>query len=99
MSAGIGSEFSISKSTSDGYTATGFLNDKLTHPSFAQQFKKNSIPSGSYSKKKQIGFYGNLNLNWDNRYILDGTIRADGSSLSDVNHVLHRSGLWVQPGT
>lgn len=81
MSAGIGSEFSISKSTSDGYTATGFLNDKLTHPSFAQQFKKNSIPSGSYSKKKQIGFYGNLNLNWDNRYILDGTIRADGSSL------------------
>ena len=81
MSLGVGSEFSTSKSTSDGYSATGFLNDKLTHPSFAQQFRKNSKPSGSYDQQKLIGFYGNLNLNWDNRYILDGSIRADGSSV------------------
>lgn len=40
MSLGVGTEFTTSNSTSDGYTATGFLNDKLTHPSFAQQFEK-----------------------------------------------------------
>lgn len=85
MSLGIGTEFQTSRSNSDGYTATGFLNDKLTHPSYAQQFKRNSTPSGTYDKTKQIGFFGNLNFNWDNRYILDGSIRIDGSSVFGRN--------------
>lgn len=81
LSAGAGVEFTTSKSTTDGYTATGFLNDRLTHPSFAQQFRDNSTPSGSFDKSKSVGFLGNVNLNWDNRYILEGSIRADGSSV------------------
>lgn len=40
MSLGVGTEFTTSNSTSDGYTATGFLNDKLTHPSFASNSRK-----------------------------------------------------------
>ena len=81
MSLGVGTEFTTSNSTSDGYTATGFLNDKLTHPSFAQQFKKSSSPSGAFDKQRLIGFFGNANLNWDNRYILDFSYRTDGSSV------------------
>lgn len=81
MSLGIGSEFSTANSNSDGYTATGFLNDKLTHPSYAQQFQKNSSPTGSYNKTKLISFFGNVNLNWNNRYIADFTYRTDGSSV------------------
>ncbi len=81
MSLGIGTEFSTKNSTSDGYTATGFLNDKLTHPSFAQQFRKSSSPSGAFDKQRLIGFLGNINLNWDNRYILDFSYRTDGSSV------------------
>lgn len=80
LSVGVGSELISTRSESDGYTATGFLNDKLIYPSYAVQFKKNSTPSGSFDRAKSVGFFGNANLNWDNRYILDFTYRTDGSS-------------------
>lgn len=80
VSVGVGSELISTRSESDGYTATGFLNDKLIYPSYAIQFKKGSTPSGSLDRAKSIGFFGNANLNWDNRYILDFTYRTDGSS-------------------
>lgn len=80
LSVGLGSELLTSKSNSEGFVATGFLNDKLVYPSYALQYQKNSHPSGSFDKSKSIGFLGNVNLNWDNRYILDFTYRTDGSS-------------------
>lgn len=79
-SIGVGSELITSSNSLDGYTATGFLNDKLVYPSYALQFLKGSSPSGTFDKARSIGFFGNLNLNWDNRYILDFTYRTDGSS-------------------
>lgn len=80
ISIGLGTELLTSKSTLDGYIATGFLNDKLTYPSYALQYQKNSKPNGSFDKSKSIGFMGNINMNWNNRYILDFTYRTDGSS-------------------
>lgn len=80
VSVGVGSELITTRSESDGYTATGFLNDKLIYPSYALQFKQGSTPSGSLDRAKSIGFFGNANFNWDNRYILDFTYRTDGSS-------------------
>lgn len=80
VSLGVGCELITTRSETDGYVATGFLNDKLIYPSYALQFKKSSQPTGSFDKSKSIGFFGNLNLNWDNRYIADFTYRTDGSS-------------------
>lgn len=80
LSLGVGSEIITESSNSEGFTATGFLNDKLVYPSYALQFKEGSVPTGSFDKAKSVGFFGNLNLNWDNRYILDFTYRTDGSS-------------------
>ena len=79
-SLGLGSELITSSNQMDGYVATGFLNDKLVYPSYALQFAKGSSPTGSFDKARSIGFFGNMNLNWDNRYILDFTYRTDGSS-------------------
>ena len=80
FSLGLGTELQTSKSTDDGYVATGFLNDKLIYPSYALQFQKNSKPTGYFDKSRLVGFFGNANMNWDNRYILDVTYRTDGSS-------------------
>lgn len=77
---GVGTEFTTTKTQEDGYTATGFVNDKLTYPSYAQQFQKNGKPSGYFDKGKTIGFFGNLNVGWNNRYIVDFSLRTDGSS-------------------
>lgn len=80
VSVGLGSEIITTSSETDGYVATGFLNDKLIYPSYALQFQKSSTPTGSFDKARSVGFFGNTNLNWDNRYILDLTYRTDGSS-------------------
>ena len=80
LSVGVGSELISTRSESDGYVATGFLNDKLIYPSYAIQFLKNSRPTGSFDRAKSVGFFGNANFNWDNRYILDFSYRTDGSS-------------------
>lgn len=80
VSLGLGSELITEDSQMEGFTATGFLNDKLVYPSFALQYLAGSTPTGSFDKAKSIGFFGNLNMNWDNRYILDFTYRTDGSS-------------------
>lgn len=80
VSVGVGSEIITTSSKSDGYTATGFVNDKLVYPSYAIQFLKSSAPSGSFDKARSIGFFGNANFIWDNRYILDLSYRTDGSS-------------------
>lgn len=77
---GVGTEFTTPKTQEDGYTATGFVNDKLTYPSYAQQYQRNGKPSGYFDKGRTIGFLGNINLGWDNRYIVDFSLRTDGSS-------------------
>ncbi len=80
MSFGLGAELITEKSEMEGFTATGFLNDKLIYPSYALQYLSGSTPSGSFDEARSVGFFGNLNLNWDNRYILDFSYRTDGSS-------------------
>lgn len=80
VSVGIGSELTTTSSESDTYTITGFLNDKLTNPAFGLKFKENSNQRGTFDRAKSIGFLGNVNLNWSNRYILDFSFRTDGSS-------------------
>ena len=77
---GVGTEFTTQKTQEDGYTATGFVNDKLTYPSYAQQYQRNGKPSGYFDKGRTIGFLGNINLGWGNRYIVDFSLRTDGSS-------------------
>lgn len=77
---GVGTEIITSHSQTDQYIATGFVNDKLNYPSYALQYQKNGKPSGNFDKSKSVGFFGNLNLGWDNRYIADFTYRTDGSS-------------------
>lgn len=41
---------------------------------------KRTAPSGYFDKGRTIGFFGNINIGWDNRYIADFSLRTDGSS-------------------
>lgn len=56
LSANIGSELSTSDLTGEGFTAVGFLSDKLKHVQYAQQFKEDSKPTGSFDKSRMVGF-------------------------------------------
>lgn len=58
----------------------GFPNENLDYISFATQYEKSGSPSGSEYTSRLVGFLGNLNYSWDERYLLDLSFREDASS-------------------
>lgn len=78
--AGIGGEINTSDKNSNGYILTGFPDDRYSDPAFAIQYKENTKATSTESLTRSIGFFGNLNYIYDNRYFLDGSVRYDGSS-------------------
>jgi TonB-linked SusC/RagA family outer membrane protein len=65
---------------SEGYTAVGFMNDRLSHISFAKQFQKYSSPDGYEELTRLAGMFSNFGYSFDNRFLVDFSARMDGSS-------------------
>ncbi len=80
LSVGVGSNITTMNLAGDGYTATGFLNDKMNFVQYAQKFLKDSRPTGAFDKMRLIGYFTNVNVGYDNRYFIDASYRTDGSS-------------------
>ncbi|MBP3942621.1 SusC/RagA family TonB-linked outer membrane protein [Sphingobacteriaceae bacterium WQ 2009] len=74
--------FNMSSRNSDQYRikTLGFGYDQLDHLLFSSQYEPNSKPSGDESTIHRISFLANLNYAYDNRYLVDFSIRRDGSS-------------------
>ncbi|MBP3285482.1 MAG: SusC/RagA family TonB-linked outer membrane protein, partial [Prevotella sp.] len=60
--------------------AEGFPNDNLDYISFGTQYEKNGSPDGDEYTSRLMGFLGNLNYSFDERYLLDLSFREDASS-------------------
>lgn len=75
-----GAQLNHDESNSFGLMVKGFPNDRLDDLLFGLQYSSTK-PSGSYSMKRTAGFYGNISYAYGNRYLLDGSFRADGSSV------------------
>lgn len=77
---GAGAEVNQQESSSYGFTATGFADDRYSDPAFAIQFLKDSRPSSSESTVRSMGFLANFNYIYDDRFFMDLSGRYDGSS-------------------
>lgn len=77
---GVGANMLTTFKDGEGFTATGFLNDEMTFVEYAAQFQENSKPVGVNDKSRLVGFFGNLNYGFDNKYYVDASFRTDGSS-------------------
>lgn len=60
--------------------AEGFPDDNLDYISFATQYEKNGSPDGDEYTSRLVGFLGNLNYSYDERYLFDFSLREDASS-------------------
>ncbi len=80
------------KKNNDGFglSVEGFYNDDLTwyNMSYAQSILgvQNSVQSGYVDNIRNISFYGRANYSFDSRYMIQATIRRDGSSVFGVNN-------------
>ena len=80
------------KKNNDGFglSVEGFYNDDLLwyNMSYAQTILgvQNSVQSGYRENVRNISFYGRANYSFDSRYMIQATIRRDGSSVFGKNH-------------
>ncbi len=60
--------------------AEGFPYDRLDNLLFANQYQANGRPSGDEATTRRVGLVYSGNYSYDNRYLIDLSIRRDGSS-------------------
>ncbi|GEP98827.1 SusC/RagA family TonB-linked outer membrane protein [Chitinophaga cymbidii] len=77
--AGMRLEQSASKMSS--YQVEGFVDDDFANPNFAFGYPEGSRASYQESIRRGAGFYLNTGYSFDQRYLLDATVRSDGSSI------------------
>lgn len=75
-----GVNISQTEGTSTEIRAQGFPNDKMTDISFARQYYKDTRPSTSYDIKRLAGLLLTANYAYDSKYLLDLSLKVDGSS-------------------
>ena len=78
-----GFDYSIAQEKNHNYTfiVEGFPDKKLDFIGNALQYEKNGVPTGTEELSRRVGFTGNVNYIYDNRYYMDLSFRVDGSSL------------------
>ena len=68
-------------SLSEGMTAWGFLNNHVDYITFAKQYAEGGKPSGSETRTRSLGITGAANYSYDERYLVDFSLRFNGSSV------------------
>jgi TonB-linked SusC/RagA family outer membrane protein len=74
------------------FQTRGFPNSLLAYPSFGTSYDMVSTgsggikPGGSEDILRSAGFFGTLNYSWKNKYFVDFSGRADGSSKFGANN-------------
>lgn len=70
------------------FTAIGFANDRFTSIGFAKGYAEDGKPLSRLEKARLFGSFFSVNYSYKNRYLMDGTVRIDGSSKFGVNNKL-----------
>ncbi len=62
-------------------TAYNFPNSNMDHIGMGIEYGDGDQPDGDYEISRLMGVVANFNYGYDNRYLVDASIRSDGSSL------------------
>lgn len=81
INAVFGGDIYHTKSTAEGYTAEGFPAGDFTKPSFAAGYLENGVPYYRDAISRAVNGYLNLGYAFRDRYLLDFSLRENGSSV------------------
>ncbi|WDF57408.1 SusC/RagA family TonB-linked outer membrane protein [Mucilaginibacter sp. KACC 22063] len=84
LQALVGTTFQQTKATGLSLTGTGYSNEALIYSLTAASTVTTSYNNNS--TYKYTAAFGRLNYNWEDKYIVDGTFRRDGSSRFGANN-------------
>ena len=89
--------YNIYEKKDDRYSVTGqnYPNANMDHVGMGTQYLEGGRPTGDYSITRLIGLVANGNYSFNNRYMVDLSMRGDASSLFGSNN---RWGLFFAGG-
>jgi len=76
----LGTNIQAVTSTQRSFKAQGFTNDRFSDISFARMYEKDGAPKGGVTEQRLAGALFSFNYSFQNRFLMDGTLRVDGSS-------------------
>lgn len=63
------------------YAARGFVDEEFTNPAFSFGYPESGNANYLESKRRSASFYLSTGYTYDQRFLFDGTLRSDGSSV------------------
>lgn len=81
----LGLNMQDAKSSLKTFKAQGFTNDRFTDITFARTYEKDKAPTGETYEERLIGALASINYSYQNRLLMDATLRVDGSSKFGVD--------------
>ena len=76
-----GGNVSSNKSLTQGYSALGFPEGDFSYPSFSNGYPENGTPTYYESVSRSVNGYFNTGYSFDDRYLMDFSLRTSGSSV------------------
>jgi len=80
LNLSLGMNIQATKTDVRSFSAIGFTNDRFTNITFARKYEDNTAPTGDVQEQRLIGSFLSFNYTFQNRFLMDGTVRVDGSS-------------------
>lgn len=74
-----GTNIQVRKDDAKAVVAQGFTNDRFTDINFARKYE-DKAPGGDRHEERLAGAFLTLNYSYQNRFLMDATVRTDGSS-------------------
>lgn len=81
----LGLNMQDAKSSLKIFKAQGFTNDRFTDITFARSYERDKAPTGETYEERLAGAFGSINYSYQNRLLMDATLRVDGSSKFGVD--------------
>ncbi len=81
-----GANYNSSSDRGFGVVGVGFAKDRLNDLGFASEYPQSGQPVGEESRDVTIGWFGNVNYSFRNRYFADVNYRVSGSSQFGKNN-------------
>lgn len=78
-----GGVYNVRQTKTDVFTtaAYNYPNSEMDHIGMGMQYAEGDRPIGDYELSRLIGLAANVNYSYDDRYLLDASVRSDASSI------------------
>lgn len=81
LNAVLGGNLNSNKTLTQGYSAQGFPESDFVYPSFSNGYPEGGSPTYYENTSRSMNGYFNLGYSFDDRYLMDFSLRENGSSV------------------